>query len=351
MHWFTKLWNLILTDFVAKAFCPRILVLSTPAIAEACAVNSCDTFADLLAPFGHDVSTQITIQDGQGAPYFLDKLNVKFTTDFKIEKHRPPTWAETDELVRQSVAADAGELDVPFLSERGVDASVVAADDVGSWAPWYTLFRQQWMATVPASEHESFMHPVACVLVASGSEEDPVWALRSLQNHAAVHRVQTQSFSDGNMLFYYMLVHDGRDAGVLQAIDHKFDQVRRAFGQNSALLKINSSTDLIDADAGDRGKISGIWTSSLATTQPLAAHPDAVYGGMLTMRDVAAIRDAVKQMMVRSVVPHMQYLIRVLSDQTANQRRGITGRLFSAGRRYFGTAAKATSTLVGADGD
>ncbi|KAJ2310392.1 hypothetical protein IWW51_006628, partial [Coemansia sp. RSA 2702] len=149
-------------DFVAKAFCPRILVLSTPAIAEACAVNSCDTFADLLAPFGHDVSTQITIQDGQGAPYFLDKLNVKFTTDFKIEKHRPPTWAETDELVRQSVAADAGELDVPFLSERGVDASVVAADDVGSWAPWYTLFRQQWMATVPASEHESFMHPVAC---------------------------------------------------------------------------------------------------------------------------------------------------------------------------------------------
>ncbi|KAJ2346388.1 hypothetical protein GGF43_004996, partial [Coemansia sp. RSA 2618] len=202
-----------------------------------------------------------------------------------------------------------------------------------------------------ASEHESFMHPVACVLVASGSEEDPVGALRGLQSHAAVQRVQTQGFSGANVLFYYVLVHDGRDTGVLQTIDHKFDQVRRAFGQNSSLLKINSNTDLIEADTSDRSKISSIWSNSLATTQPLAAHAGAAYGGMLSMRDVAALRDVVKQVMVRGVVPHMQYLIRVLSDQTAGQRRGITGRLFSAGRRYFGAAAKASGTLTGVDGD
>ncbi|KAJ2180162.1 hypothetical protein GGF45_002095, partial [Coemansia sp. RSA 551] len=133
-------------DFVAKAFCPRALVLSTPAIADACAVNNCSTFADLLAPFGQDVSTQITIQDGQGAPYFLDKLNIKFTTDFKIEKRSTHSRTEIDDLVHTSVL-DSDQTNVPFLTEHGVDASALSSD-TSVWAPWYTLFRQQWMTTM-----------------------------------------------------------------------------------------------------------------------------------------------------------------------------------------------------------
>ncbi|KAJ1727778.1 hypothetical protein LPJ61_004399, partial [Coemansia biformis] len=340
-------------DFVAKALCPRILVLATPAIADACAVNNCTTFADLLAPFGQDVSTQITVQDGQGTPYFLDRLDVKFTTDFAVERQQP-TVAEIDALVRQSIAGDAEQAPMPLKSGGGIDAGALAADDVGEWAPWYLRFRQHWVSEMQPSEHEAFMHPVACLLVASGSEDDPVGALRALQGHPAVRRVQQQSFSGASVLLYHMLVHDGRDTGVLQGIDHKFDQVRRALGQSSALLRINSSTELAEAGGGgsDGSKISGIWSNSWSTTRPLSARPDGAFGAMLTMRDVAALRDAVKQMMVRSIVPHMQYQIRLLSDQTAHERRGITGRLFSAGRRYFGASAKAGGGAVaGVGGD
>ncbi|KAJ2629357.1 hypothetical protein H4R22_003363, partial [Coemansia sp. RSA 1290] len=342
-------------DFVAKAFCPRILVLSTPTIADACAVNGCAGFADLLAPFGQDISTQITIQDGQGAPYFLDKLTVRFTTDYKIEKHsQQQSRADIDELVHKSAADESEQQRIPFLSDGVVDADVVKSDDIAAWAPWYIQFRQQWVASMQATEHESFMHPVACLLVASGSEEDPIGALRRLQQQAVVQRVQSQSFSGVSVLFYYLLVHDGRDVGAMQTIDQTFEQVRRTFGQNSALVKINSLTDSAESgDTSDRSKIAGIWSSSQAAMQPLVPVPQPAteYGGMLSMRDVAALRDAVKQMMVRSVVPHMQYMIRVLSDQTANQRRGITGRLFSAGRRYFGAAGKTSSILTGVDGD
>ncbi|KAI8326334.1 hypothetical protein GQ54DRAFT_253217, partial [Martensiomyces pterosporus] len=137
----------------------------------------------------------------------------------------------------------------------------------------------------------------------------------------------------------------------MQTVDYKFDQVRKTFGQNCSLLRINSNTDLLDIDDSDRSKISSIWSGSLATTLPLTPQPERAYGAMLTMRDVATLKDAVKQAMVRSVVPHMQYIIRVLSDQTASQRRGLTGRLFSAGRRYFGTSARVSSTLTGVDGD
>ncbi|KAJ2715307.1 hypothetical protein H4R19_001272 [Coemansia spiralis] len=295
---------------------------------------------------------RITIQDGQGAPYFLDKLDVKFTTDYAIERQKQWTQAELDDMVRRSIADDEPEqAKMPLLPGGGVDADALAADDTGSWAPWYLRLRQHWVNEMQPSEHEAFMHPVACLLAASGSEDDPVGALRALQSHPAARRVQQQSFSGANVLLYNMLVHDGRDAGVLQAIDQTFDQVRRAFGQNTALLRINSNTELAEADGSDRSRISGIWTSSWATTQPLGARPEGTFGGMLTMRDVAALRDAVKQMMVRSVVPHMQYQIRVLSEQTAHERRGITGRLFSAGRRYFGASAKAAGAVAGVGGD
>ncbi|KAJ2731803.1 hypothetical protein IW152_004293 [Coemansia sp. BCRC 34962] len=328
-------------DFVTKAFCPRILALASAGVQDACTVNGFDSFADLLSPFGQDVLTQITIQDGQGAPYFLDKINVRFTTDFVTEKS--PTHSSSD------VDKPA---DPSFIGSDGVILDAAIADDISTWAPWYTLFRQQWVGDMQPSEHETFMLPVACLLVASGSEADPIGALRTLQASAAVQRVLSCSDGGTKTLFYYMLLHDGRDTAALQTIDLQFDQVRKTFGQNSALLKINTNTDLLGAaDASERVKISSIWSSDIAATRPLVAHADTSYGEMLTMRDVAALRDAVKLMLVRSVVPHMQYVIRVLSDQTASERRGITGRLFSAGRRYLNTTSKAENTYVGTDGE
>ncbi|KAJ2741930.1 hypothetical protein GGI20_004838 [Coemansia sp. BCRC 34301] len=341
-------------DFVTKAFCPRILALASDGVQDSCAANNFATFADLLAPFGQDVLTQITIQDGQGAPYFLDKINVRFVADFGIEKHQALGGSDVDSLVKACVAASAGadSADPPFIGSHGVAMEVAATDDISNWAPWYTLFRQQWVGDMHPSEHETFMHPVACLLVASGSEADPIGALRALQTNAAVQRVTACGDGGTKVLFYYVLLHDGRDTAALQTIDLQFDQVRKTFGQNSALLKINTNTDLSSAaDAGERTKITSIWGSDISATRPLAKQSEQSYGDMLTMRDVTALRDAVRLMMVRSVVPHMQYVIRVLSDQTASERRGITGRLFSAGRRYLNTSSKAETTYVGADGE
>lgn len=349
---------------MAKALCPRILVVGSPGIEQTCEANNFDNFDQLLEPFGQDVPVQMTIQDGQGAPYFLDKLNIRFLSDFVIDDSEQRTSnqlsaAEIDELVRRSIEANKGsatDKEPSFANDTYVDKDALAQEEIHRWSPWYTSFRQQWINGMKVSEHESFMHPVACMLVASGSETDPIGTLQSLQKHPAVQQVQSQSFAGSNVLLYYVLVHDERDESIRQTVDLKFDQVRRALGQNAALLKINSNTSLLEADDGDeRAKISAIWTGHKAAQSPLTLVQEhkcqSAYGAMITMRDVASIREALKQMMVRSVVPHMQYRIRVLSDQTANQRRGITGRLFSAGRRYFGAATKASSTQTNPSGD
>ncbi|KAJ1956653.1 hypothetical protein EC988_001237 [Linderina pennispora] len=337
-------------DFVAKALCPRLLVCSSSALDNLLHVNNFDTFAELLAPFGQDVSAQITVQDGQGAPYFLDKINVKFTTDFSIQKPQAVGGPEVDEMVISSVLDNIDKQMPEFLTETGIDMEVVKSEEPIGWAPWYTLFRQQWVNDMQASEHESFVHPVACLLVASSTDSDPVWTLKELQNSAEVMRVRENSFSGSSVMFYYMLVHDERDTGAMATVDYKFDLLRKALGQNCALLRLNSNTNLIGDDS-EQSKVSNVWRGNLAATYPTSPLPDKQYGQMMTMRDVAALKDCVKQVMVRSVVPHMQYMIRLLSDQTANQRRGITGRLFSAGRRYFGTTTRNINTFLGVDGD
>ncbi|KAJ1802395.1 hypothetical protein LPJ56_007214, partial [Coemansia sp. RSA 2599] len=201
--------------------------VSSADIGDSCQVNNLESLAELLAPFGQDVSTQITIQDGQGAPYFLDKINVKFVSDFTIEKQRQPSNAEVDELVKSCVSGGMTfeNADPSFIKDgSGIDKEAAASDDISAWSPWYTLFRQQWVNNMRASEHESFMHPVACLLAVSGSDPDPVRSLRALANDPTVRRAQMQSFAGANLMLFYMVVHDERRATDAHNVDHRFDQ-------------------------------------------------------------------------------------------------------------------------------
>ncbi|KAJ2743072.1 hypothetical protein H4S06_005629, partial [Coemansia sp. BCRC 34490] len=244
-----------------------------------------------------------TIQDGQGAPYFLDKICVRFTSDFAIEKQVQLEAPEISGLIEKSIAGHRAEAEgLPFVDEEtgAIDREAIGAGDIGGWAPWYTAFRHDWVDATRASEHEAFQHPVACVLAVSGSEPDPVGSLRELQRHAVVGRVQAASFTGPSLLFYYVLVHDERDTAILQTVDATFDQVRRTFGQNCTLLRVNSNTDLLGTDSSDRDRVSGVWSGYYdhhrhrrPGAQPLDAVPaDRAFGTMMTMRDVTALRDA-----------------------------------------------------------
>ncbi|KAJ2394828.1 Exosome non-catalytic core component [Coemansia sp. RSA 2559] len=131
----------------------------------------------------------ITIQDGQGAPYFLDKICVKFTSEFNVGRQHKLEATDVSTLLERSIVGHSDSADLPFVTDAGVDKDVIATGDISTWAPWYTLFRQQWISELQVSEHEAFLHPVACVLVASGSEADPVATLRELQRHQMANKV------------------------------------------------------------------------------------------------------------------------------------------------------------------
>jgi hypothetical protein len=64
---------------------------------------------------------------------------------------------------------------------------------------------------------------------------------------------------------------------------------------------------------------------------------------LIAEADVIALRQMVRELVVSSLIPDMERSIQYWNDQVASARRGVAGRLFSAGRRLFGHQGKTNS--------
>ncbi|KAI9315655.1 ER-golgi trafficking TRAPP I complex 85 kDa subunit-domain-containing protein [Dichotomocladium elegans] len=71
--------------------------------------------------------------------------------------------------------------------------------------------------------------------------------------------------------------------------------------------------------------------------------PTVQYGRYLTAEDVTACKTMVREFVVQSLVPFMERNIQHWNEQVASARRGLTGRLFGASRRLFGTSGRSQS--------
>jgi hypothetical protein len=145
-------------------------------------------------------------------------------------------------------------------------------------------------------------------------------------------------------------------------------QVKKAYGPHSTLLVINSraatgstppleSPDLtahagvapLDlAAAEDPCALSQLYASTMSslTLSPMAAaaheagvdaHKAKRYAAKLTPDDVQALIALVRELVVQSLVPWMEARVREWNEAYQTNRRGITGRLFGAGRKLFGS--------------
>ncbi|KAJ1994538.1 hypothetical protein H4R33_000244 [Dimargaris cristalligena] len=378
-------------DFAVKALCPRILVLSTPEADNLVQRQyHLSHFADLLKPFGIDIPLQCPLQDGQGQPFILETLNVRFTEAFV---KAPPTTGGPNSPTSPTAALPLAGPDDPAATlgqppgqpaavtdlvarlAREVDGAglssasraELAGAEIDQWTPWYAEYRQRFLQTVGYAEHESFAHPVACIYVVASSHSDPVKAFFSLNGSPMVDELKNRSFAGPDIPTLHVMVHDEARIS-LSETEVKFEHTRRTIGQPCYLLKLNahrSNHDLIPGLAINTSHqvvdCSNMWqqhqrvfhdiqyvgpaASSESAPEaleprdpPVAAEaaPPPPAGQWLAHSDLVAVRGFVKLFLNRYVLMYMQRCIRELTDQVANSRRGLTGRLFSASRKYFG---------------
>lgn len=128
-------------------------------------------------------------------------------------------------------------------------------------------------------------------------------------------------------------------------------------------------------EVGEGGELSGDGEAGtgVANGDEVASTSDVLLGGRLTDVDVTSLKSFLREMTVKSLVPFMEKSIgqwnelvsrkstiivnsQRLTDpsstllQYASSRRGLTGRLFGAGRKFFGSSRPASPAVGGVAG-
>lgn len=157
--------------------------------------------------------------------------------------------------------------------------------------------------------------------------------------------------------------------------------VKKIYGPHSTLLVINSQTAQnappmspdttthpsiplprpFTPEAANPSALSQVYASALSslTLSPLAAASlleegdvpaspakpprRKLYGARLTAEDTQRLAALVRELVVQSLVPWMEARVREWNEVWQSNRRGITGRLFGAGRKLFGSRPSSPS--------
>jgi hypothetical protein len=88
------------------------------------------------------------------------------------------------------------------------------------------------------------------------------------------------------------------------------------------------------------GTLNGPTSTSEETSNastPATPARKKLYAARLTAEDTQRLAALVRELVVQSLVPWMEARIREWNEVYQSNRRGITGRLFGAGRKFFGS--------------
>lgn len=230
-------------------------------------------FWDLLRPLGEQVHGKVTIRDSVGASRSWEDLGVRFirlgdNLGSRYYVERRPAEVRVKEMngtlgeARSAHPADASPLrfggDIGQIEEL-VDRHLSYAESVsdapnpaplnpsqpektlaGLASPFYALFLRRLLSGIPLSPHETFSHPVACIIAISSRNAAPIEALRQLYDQTSRGDKRLPQWINGDYLRYYVLVHDEETDQIAQSTA-LFEQMKRHFGLHCHLLRLRGS--------------------------------------------------------------------------------------------------------------
>lgn len=263
--------------------------------------------------------------------------------------------------------AETEESDVNLGQYREVPISTLT--------PWFADTRDMVLHARSISYHETFGHPLAVILVVSSSSSDPMNAFASLFEASQAHAHETfnkRPYVDPLVFRYYVLLHDVSKSGTdLAESLALLDNVKKTYGLHCCLLSVNSAgSTSADGRLSTRSEgVSSIWQQALPSggARPSGAlesnefgspgrqtkhdkarswhgeENDKEYGMLIDDDDVRRIKAFVRDFAAQSLIPFMERCVSLWNEQLAASRRGLTGRLLGAGRKFFGGSSRNTT--------
>uniref|UniRef100_A0A671Y485 Trafficking protein particle complex subunit 8 n=1 Tax=Sparus aurata TaxID=8175 RepID=A0A671Y485_SPAAU len=354
-------------EFVQDSFVPMVAVLCSEEAERVTRKNNLN-FAELLRPFCR-LTSEGHMRDPNNQVQVVKNLRI-FVNNVVTSPNRPPT------ALSHAQSKILNEVVLSCQPQEGVVNNVVTAGDYdlnfSATTPWFETYRENFLQSMPASDHEFLNHYLACLLVVSSTEAVPVEQFLKLSQEQ--HRIQhsgeytNPKWFIPNTLKYYVLLHDMSE-GDEQRADAVYEDMKQRYGsQGCYLLKMNTrsfsaegdeqipdpwsqylqrnilhtqvrTANNISAAEVDNG-VSGSLeshplqldiTSSSGSLHTLGAvktelkkgarDPESLAGGAgshgacLTLNDHDHIRQFIQEFTFRGLLPHIEKNIRQLNDQ------------------------------------
>ena len=272
--------NLALTDsyddprqVIIRSFSPRVAVfasLDTEAFLSAKGFKR--GLWDLLRPFGETVQGKVVVRDSVGAGRAFEDFGVVFVSLGDDRQSIQPAHSQDVNPLRDEATALRPPLisrltsfrqparDGPRTAIDGVVDYYLKIDEMpdrGGIAAYsgysarakssspsvphlYTLYLRKLLASMHMVPHESFAHPVACIIAISSHCAAPIETLRHLYNQSGSGAKNSPPWVSTEHLRYYVLVHD-EDHDDIAKSTALFDQMKRHFGLHCHLLRLKAT--------------------------------------------------------------------------------------------------------------
>ncbi|KAI1426642.1 ER-golgi trafficking TRAPP I complex 85 kDa subunit-domain-containing protein [Xylaria sp. FL1777] len=327
---------------------------------------------ELLRPFGERIQGKVIIRDSNGSSRAYEDYSLHFTRFGEGIVHPEPTAAglKNSQASRANGISDKPN-ELSRLSNAGPTISEVEAvvDRHLSYAeesffgaphsptshgfgldapsPYYALYLRRLLSGLPLTPHETFAHPVACVMAISSRNQAPIDTLRRLYTESSTGDKRLPNWVDGEFLRYYVLVHDEERDDITRSMS-LFDQMKRNLGLHCHLLRIRGTRSLVtDDDSIPLPRCE--WMSAAEELASLRESED--HDGYedptkyIFESDATAIRTFIREMVTQSIIPTMERHVSIWNDQVASRRRGLAGRFVGLTRRWgFGSNSRSSGT-------
>lgn len=254
---------------VRRAFVPHIAVLASADTQEMLQQKGFEGgFLQLIRPFGELIPGKVTIRDSTGASRIYEDYGVRFTgLRDGLRTPRTSLSGRRSTEVRSEPPSGIGAIQTPGLPGGGDVAQIeevvdrhlsyaesqmthseqdyfdhedVKANSFENQSPFHTLYLRRLLSGFPMEPHETFAHPVACVIAISSRSGNPIEELRRLYGSTNTGDLRLPQWVDNSYLRYYVLVHDEDHDDVAQSTS-LYQQMTRHFGLHCHMLRLRSS--------------------------------------------------------------------------------------------------------------
>lgn len=343
-------------NLVLKAFAPHVAIYASPETDGLVREKGFERgLWELLRPFGERVPGKVTVRDSNGSSRSWEDFSVRFTQFgdnieppdglLKATNGKLPGQTSSGRRVADVEAVVGRHLkyaEQSFSNLIQPSTPTTHGLDMEATSPYYALYLRRLLSGIPMSAHESWSHPVACVIAASSREPAPIDTFRKLYHESTNGDRKLPTWIDGEYLRYYVLVHDEENSDISKTMA-LFDQMKRHLGLHCHLLRIRSSQSA-ETDDDSIPLPRSEWMTAQEELGDIEKHE-----GQEEMEDptryifesdATAVRTFIREMVTQSIIPTMERNVSVWNDQVASKRKGFSGRFMSLSKRFstFGGA-------------